>query len=581
MGDRRRRSSYSSSDEHSRGRDYPRSRDFRERSRYDRSQYGTGASRDASVKSGRGHSLRRESPYGHHAQGSAPSYDRTQNRSRGRDSNPGRSVPPTRAKGRGPYHDTFYEDMRMKGASAVGSARDASPARGGTARDYSREAVLEKRRKRKPRKALIAAAIVAAVVLVGGGAAFAYVSGISGNLHSGVDQNLRDALVKTDMANEPFYMLLLGTDGSAERDQTGELDGMYRSDSMMLARIDAPQKKATLVSIARDTLVDIPGYGEQKINAAFGFGGPALAVQTVSQMAGVPISHYAQVDFDGFSALVDALGGVEVDVPMEFNDADAGGHVDAGLHTLDGREALILCRARNTYADIAAHPDEMRAANQRLVLAAIAKKLLDSDIVTIAGSVQSLSRYVSTDMELTDIIGLAQALQGMDSSSDIYTAQAPTNSQYVDDIWYEYIDKKAWGSMMERIKQGQPPTEESLVDESTGTVIATAGKDANLSSGIKYSTVTVKNGTNHQGLAAQTRTKLMDLGFANVVVGDIAEGYDYPDTLVIYQNDSEAYEAQQIAELLGQGHPFKNDGSYLLAETDFLVLIGEDWQLGS
>ncbi len=577
MGDRRRRSSYSSSDEQSRGRDYPRSRDSWERSRYDRSQYGSGASRDASVKSGRGHSLRRESPYGHHAQSRGSSYSRTQ----GRDYSPGRNVPPSRAKSRGPYHDTFYEDMRLKGSSSAGSARDASPARSAAVRDYSREAVLEKRRKRKPRKALIAVAIVAALVLVGGGAAFAYVSNISGNLHSGVDQNLRNALVKTDMANEPFYMLLLGTDGSAERDQTGELDGMYRSDSMMLARIDAPQKKATLVSIARDTLVDIPGYGEQKINAAFGFGGPALAVQTVSQMAGVPISHYAQVDFDGFSALVDALGGVEVDVPMEFNDADAGGHVDAGLHTLDGNEALILCRARNTYADIAAHPDEMRAANQRLVLAAIAKKLLDSDIVTIAGSVQSLSRFVSTDLELTDIIGLAQALQGMDSSADIYTAQAPANSQYVDDIWYEYIDKKAWNSMMERIKQGQSPTEESLVDELTGTVIATAGKDANLSTGIKYSTVTVKNGTNHQGLAAQTRTKLMDLGFANVVVGDIAEGYDYPNTFVIYQNDSEAYEAQQIAELLGQGRPLKNDGSYLLAETDFLVLIGEDWQLGS
>lgn len=567
MGDRRRRSSYSSSDERSRSRDYPRSRDSWERTRYDRSHYGSAASRDASVKSGRGHSLRRESPYSHHAHDHGRSY--------------GGTAASGRSKARSPYHDTFYEDLRMKGRSTPSGARRSSTASGDAARDYSRDAALTKHRRKKPRKAPIIVAIVAALAIIGGGAAYAYVSNISGNLHSGVDQNLRDALVKTDMANEPFYMLLLGTDGSADRDESGELDGVYRSDSMMLARIDAPQKKATLVSIARDTLVDIPGYGEQKINAAFGVGGPALAVETVSQLAGVPISHYAQVDFDGFSALVDALGGVEVDVPMEFNDADAGGHVDAGLHTLDGREALILCRARNTYADIAAHPDEMRAANQRLVLAAIAKKLLDSDIVTIAGSVQSLSRFVSTDLELTDIIGLAQALQGMDSSADIYTAQAPTNSQYTDDIWYEHIDKKAWNAMMERVKQGLPPTEESLVDESTGTVVATAGKDANLSTGIKYSTVTVKNGTNHQGLAAQTRAKLVDLGFANVVVGDIAEGYDYPETLVIYQNDSEAYEAQQIAELLGQGRALKNDGSYLLAETDFLVLIGEDWQLDS
>ncbi|CDD78428.1 cell envelope-related function transcriptional attenuator common domain protein [Cryptobacterium sp. CAG:338] len=101
----------------------------------------------------------------------------------------------------------------------------------------------------------------------------------------------------------------------------------------ILARVDPKEKEVTLISIPRDTQVDIPGHGTQKINAAYAFGGASLAVDTVSELAGVPISHYAEIDFDGFKAVVDALGGIEVDVPMEINDDMAGGHVDAGPPT--------------------------------------------------------------------------------------------------------------------------------------------------------------------------------------------------------------------------------------------------------
>ena len=69
-------------------------------------------------------------------------------------------------------------------------------------------------------------------------------------------------------------------------------------------------------------------------------------------MAGVPISHYAEINFDGFEEVVDALGGVEVDVPMEINDDEAGGHVDAGVQTLSGEEALILCPVSYTHLDV-------------------------------------------------------------------------------------------------------------------------------------------------------------------------------------------------------------------------------------
>ena len=432
---------------------------------------------------------------------------------------------------------------------------------------------------RKSRGTVFKVVIVAivAVVLIGAGAAFAYFTSISNNLREGVDDDLLNALVETDMANEPFYILLLGTDGSAERDDDPEYGGGYRSDSMMLARVDPVDKKATLVSIGRDILVNMGGeHTQEKINAAYAIGGPAKAVEVVSDLAGVPISHYAQVDFDGFAAMVDALGGVEVDVPMSFDDSDAGGALEAGVQTLNGEQALVLCRMRNAYSDVATKPDEMRAANQRLVLSAIAKKALSSDIATIAGTVQALSEYVTTDLDLADIIGLAQVMKGINPDTDIYTASVPTTSQVIGDGWYEIVKKDEWAAMMKRVKAGEPPLEEAVVDEATGTVMATAG-DGIANATDKYATVTVKNATDTMGLATSARSKLMEAGFVNVVVGEITDQADYPETLVVYDLPGRAREADEIVEVIGQGRAMENDGSYLLLDTDFIVVIGKDW----
>ena len=192
-------------------------------------------------------------------------------------------------------------------------------------------------RSRKKRKKVIVGVVAAVVALavIGVGAAFAYMGVLNGKLSKGIDEDMQLALTDKSLA-EPFYMLLMGTDKSQERDASGEYGDSYRSDSTMLARIDPVQKKVTLISIERDTLVNIEGYGVGKINSAYTYGGPALMVKTVSQFAGVPISHYAEINFDGFKAVVDALGGVDVNVPITIDDADAGGHIDAGEQTING-----------------------------------------------------------------------------------------------------------------------------------------------------------------------------------------------------------------------------------------------------
>ena len=471
---------------------------------------------------------------------------------------------------------------RSHGSSRSGSGSGS----GTTARRFSRDRyetkmqVMRKKRQRK-RIAMGAVAAVLAVLVVG---AVGYAGNLVGKLGAGIDDNLRAALVHTDMAKEPFYVLLMGTDRSADRAEGGDYGESFRSDSIMLARIDAPNKKVTLVSIHRDSMVDMGEYGQQKLNAAHALGGPALSVETVSKMAGVPISHYAEIDFDGFRSVVDALGGIEVDVPMAIDDWEAGGSLERGLQTLSGEQALILCRSRHAYDDWG-DGDSYRAANQRLVLSAIAKKLLSSDVGTIASTVQSMADYVSTDLSVTDIIGLAQALHGLDAGSDIYTAMEPTESAYIDDIWYEITDQEAWQEMMRRVDAGLPPTEEDVVDSVSGTILASAGtgdldgRDSSKNadgSDRRDGEVAIRNGNGIAGAGEVAAERVKALGYT--VNTDNADAFDYPQTLVVYGTSSQEEAAVELAEALGFGADaiFKNDGTYGFT-SDFLVVLGADW----
>ncbi|NPD31845.1 LCP family protein [Eggerthellaceae bacterium zg-997] len=417
----------------------------------------------------------------------------------------------------------------------------------------------------------IALWVALGLALAGALAAFAVIQNLDGNLRFGLDSSLDSALVKTDMAREPFYMLLMGTDGSKERDGEAEYGGVYRTDSIMLMRVDPVNKKVALVSIHRDTMVDLGEHGMQKINAAHVFGGATLSVQTVSKMAGVPISHYAEINFDGFRDIVNALGGIDVNVPVDIDDSDAGGSLKAGEQTLNGDQALILCRSRHTYGEHA-DPDSMRAANQRLVLSAIARKMLASDPATIANTVTALSKHVTTDLGVTDIVGLAQVMRGLDPETDIYTAMEPVTSRFENGGWYTYTKKAEWKDMIARMNAGEPPALATEVDERTGTVTATAGSGS--AGGQMLSTVSVKNGAGVTGLGDAAAARLKEAGFTNVTTGN-AESFDYEQTVVVYAKANARYGAERIVEALGGGTAMLNDGNYLF-QSDYLVVLGSD-----
>lgn len=459
---------------------------------------------------------------------------------------------------------------------------------------HDREAVLaqrsRKKRTKRKRILLVTLGVVLVLALGGMGAAWAYINQVDNTLRDDLDEDLLGSLSVTDSPSDPFYMLLIGIDKSEARESSGTFGGSFRTDSMMLARIDPQDKEVTLISIPRDTKIELvndktgQNYGTQKINAAYAFGGASLAVDTVSKLAGVPISHYAEIDFDGFKAVIDALGGVDVNVPIEIDDSKAGGHLDAGEQTLNGEQALILCRSRHTYDDLT-DGDAMRAANQRLVLSAIMDKIMSSDVATLTNTVNTLAQYITTDYSVAGIVGLAQSMVGIDVSSNVYTAAVPTTSSYENNIWYEVLNETEWEQMMERVKEGLPPTEEDQVDEATGITISSTGSGGSGSSGSSSSSsgsaslsnvkVSVKNGCGIAGCADQAAQKLTPEG-AVVETGN-ADDFNYSSTIVIYDDASDADTAQHIVDLLGKGTAKKNDGTYGFSG-DVLVVIGSDWQ---
>lgn len=157
------------------------------------------------------------------------------------------------------------------------------------------------------------------------------------------------------MLSNPSTILVLGADVGGDR---GGTEG--RSDSMVLIRTDPDEHRLAMLFIPRDLRVDIPRHGEQKINAAYAFGGPTLAIQTVEQVTGIPVNHVIVVDFSTFAEVIDALGGVTVDVPHKIlsnkfecpksTPAECerwpGWRFDKGEQELNGKRALIYSRIR-------------------------------------------------------------------------------------------------------------------------------------------------------------------------------------------------------------------------------------------
>jgi len=244
----------------------------------------------------------------------------------------------------------------------------------------------------------------------------------------------------------PYYVLLMGSDA---RDG----DTVSRTDTMMLARIDVVRNQITLVSIPRDTMVQIEGHGTQKINAAYAFGGAGGAVSAVSELTGTAISEAAVIRFDGVATLVDAIGGITVDVPVEVNDPDYTGLVlPAGPTQMDGQTALLFSRVRHGFA----LGDFQRQVDQALVIQAIIDKVRTLPPTQLPQVAASMGDLLDTSMRCYDIVPiLVRMLAG---GPTIYRASVPSTTEYVDGVSYVIADQAALAQMMATVDAGGDPS---------------------------------------------------------------------------------------------------------------------------
>ena len=191
-------------------------------------------------------------------------------------------------------------------------------------------------------------------------------------------------LAKRDrsLLSEPTTFLVIGTDGG----RAAGREDANRSDSLMLVHLDPGTHRVSYLSIPRDLRVEIPGYGSSKINAANQIGGPALTLATVKALTGLPIDHVVVVDFDGFKELIDAIGGIEVNVPKPIlsNRFDCpykparcanweGWRFAKGKQHMDGRRALVYSRIRTNQLD-PSDTDITRGNRQQIVADAVGRR---------------------------------------------------------------------------------------------------------------------------------------------------------------------------------------------------------------
>lgn len=428
---------------------------------------------------------------------------------------------------------------------------------------------------------------VFAVLSVGGVYAYSRISSTLSNISSGED--VRPAVAQQGpppaLLQAPFNVLVLGVDLRADDPTEGA-----RSDTLIVVHVDPVQKFASMLSIPRDTLAEIPNEvcgGAQKINAAYSCGyrnpdiygpgatpddaGQALAAQTVEQYLGIKINYTAQVDFNGFQKIVDALGGITVDVPKaildpEYPTEDYGYmrlYIPAGLQRMDGTTALRYARTRHADNDFG------RAQRQQQVLQAVLDELKQQGVLSQIEAVPQLlsvaeeSVRTTMPLDLGSIRGLATLAQEIEPGRIQRLVIKPDQLEDGSSCLLSDLSSAIqWNpECVERlVQQMQTPPPLPQQDQNAPTVVQ------------------VQNGTRIRGLAGQVTVDLDVQGFTMTDAAD-APDKDMPNTMILDYTGRSAT-VQELAQFLNVAPENIVDASAEQGppSVDIVVRLGNDYQ---
>ncbi|HEX6946810.1 MAG TPA: LCP family protein [Acidimicrobiia bacterium] len=357
-------------------------------------------------------------------------------------------------------------------------------------------------------------------------------------------------------SGDSLTFLIVGSDsreGLEDLENFGNFSGA-RGDVIILVRVDRSTSSMQMLSIPRDLWVDIPGHGENRINAAYALGGSRLMVETIKQNLGVEINHYVEIDFVGFQGLVDELGGITIEFPYAARDQKSGLRVDAGRQRLDGKMALAYARSRHyqenrdgKWVSVEAN-DFGRSARQQQVIKAIMAELKSPSSIVEAGNIaRTMSRYVTIDSRLAgaSVASLAWDFRGVLTGG-------------IDGITLPAENATVGGRSV--VVRKEPEATQVLADFQSGAS-AEAAQPVRLR---------VLNGNGVAGAAQAMSNKLQEMGFEVVAVGN-AERNDYDVTTVLVPEGSDA--GDRIVEALGYGTV---QVAAVEAGYDAVVIVGSD-----
>lgn len=254
----------------------------------------------------------------------------------------------------------------------------------------------------------------------------------------------------------PLTLLLLGSDSRISAgDPSQWQQGAQRTDTMMLVHLPAAGGAAYVMSVPRDSWVEVPGWGEAKINAAFSYGGPALTVQTVEQLTGVRVDHVAVADFESFAAITDALGGVRITLAEDF--AHDGTVVPAGQHRLlTGDQALRWVRERKGLARGDFDRMHRQQAWIRAMVATMRNERTLANPLTAVPFLRAVGDAVATDegLDAAAMADLQDRVSGLASTDLTFftvptlgTGRSPDGAQSV-----VLLDRPALAELMDAVR---------------------------------------------------------------------------------------------------------------------------------
>lgn len=264
----------------------------------------------------------------------------------------------------------------------------------------------------------------------------------------GNENNLKGS--ETEKQNS-VNILILGDDSAFDR-PGGRVNG--RTDIIMILHINPESGEGTIVTIPRDTWVEIPGHGEGKINGAHAIGGNELTVETIEKFSGLEIDNYIITDFDGFKPLIDFLGGVTIEVNEDLSDGFSGCYLSKGIHHLNGEQALALARNRHRSGEPGqqggAYAREREAA--KIIIALMRQQSDLEKFIKMPFFINYLTRYVWTDIEFEDIAKYLFVF-GKINYSKIDITTIPSWPEMVGNASAVVYDKQATEELFETIKE--------------------------------------------------------------------------------------------------------------------------------